>query len=337
MIQFSQYPEVDPFISKDLDLKEAGFPVSDFKEALFEEKRTHYIHRLQDAQRRLVSILERGVAGYAALPESSNDRFDYSNKFSLAVTWLDLLNNNPTWIYFYKEQPENLSTCSLGTDYVYDFYRNFIDYASRVKELARYEEYFINVFSAVYEIVNKLFNGMATRGQLFGYTDYQVIKMVDLLNNNADSLMAFGGDWRDILDGAVSLKDNFMIQYNNYIDRILISGEDMRKIIEPIVKYINIINISSGIITACWSGTQKNNKIEDIINKYNKQIVEYLEDYNLSYSGFTSQVVENLSRYIKEDRSNLEIMIIKMIKTTFIEQDIRQQLINIQTELIIPQ
>jgi hypothetical protein len=336
MIDFSQYTEHEPFTTEPLVLENVGYPIDPFQEAIFELKRNHYINFLKLKIDGLLVYLERGASGYSSLPDNSTDRTDYLNKFEIIESWISGIYDNYPPKYFYKEQPKNESANCLGTDYVYDFYRNIPNYASRLRGLYTYEEYFVEMFDDVYSVVYQIFNKIGTRGQFYGYLDNQVSIFGDAIDSYINVLESSSGNWKDILNNSEILKNNYDTSFNLFKNNIIQAASDMRLIIEPIVKYLNIINDSANLMNSSWGNISINEGIDNVLTDYFQGAVTFVDDYHISNIGLSGQITENFKTYIKDDRSNLELMIIKMVATTFQELNIRQILEQLHLEIVIP-
>jgi hypothetical protein len=334
MIDFSQYSEVAPFITPDLTTNYMKHIDNDYRELPFNDKRLLYINYLDRAVNEYLKYLERGAAGYAA-QNDTNIRNQYASVYNDTQTLIEKLEPKPSQ-YFSKAQPEDQSATCLGTDRVYDMYRNFIGISSRAQGLFMYEEYYVVVLKDVFNVAHQIFNAIGTRGQFFGYLDQQVKGICDLINLNADSLKNVSDDWTKILNTASSQLNDFLNNYDNFINNILIAGNDMRSIIKPIISFLNMLDIGGETFTATWGSVAFNEKIADIALEYGKSSAMFNGDHFVTNQGNSYQITDQMLQHMNDDRSNLEFIMTKATKIALEDADIRNILVQIHNDIIVP-
>jgi len=336
MINFSQYPEMEPFITKNLTIENPGFQISPFKESIFEDKRQHYINFLKVKTDNFLAHIERGINGYIAEDINSPEKNNYLSKYNKAIDIWNTFTNVSPYYLFLKECPEEDSGYCLGADLVYDFYRTIPEYGSKLKGLQLYEEYFSVMFQELFDVTNELFHKIGTRGQLFGYIENEIIIFCNYLDDIIELVDNGQPTWQSILNIIDNNSLDINTNYQNFLGGVRLGASDARKIIKPVVKYINIFDIANKVINTCWTSVYKDKEIDDTTALFNRVSINFDEDPYIRTVGVASQISEGIHPYIKEDQSNMELMMVKMIKTTFNELDIRNTLITIHQEIIIP-
>ena len=319
MIDFSNYPELDPFTLDDNTIDNNNNPEPEFKEAPFNLRRQHYINYLNDRENKLYQLIT--LAQTSGLDQVSRN--------------IQFILGTPSSLVFRLEQPEATSGNCLGTDQVYDFYRNILQFGSRLEGLGRYNEQFIELYEDTYNIGYQIFNKIGTRGQLYGYLDKTVIDYGNILDTFIQDLEN-SNTTNDMLNIIAANENSFINSRDTFRTNILAGASDMREIINPVVKYLNLIDISSKIIGLNWATIGPSEKIKNIFYVWNKTIYDFDGDYIPKYKAIASQINEQMLPMIKEDKSNLELIITKSIKLAFDETGITTDLIQTESEFIIP-
>jgi hypothetical protein len=325
MINFSSYAEEPDFIVNGPVLSEPYSRLPDFRETPFESKRQKYIEYLDKVTIRLESLLYNIVKNY------NPTDIETTNIFYMLDT---IRYNNPRILFQYTSDINNSAVC-LGLDYVYDFYRNLLNYASRLEGLKTYEEGFIPLFDKFYSVVDQVFNKIGTRGQLYGYTDQEIKTLGNYLESISGSIeqSATWNDARIFIDQELS---TFNQNIANFRTNILNAAVDIRSIINPVVKYLNVIKVASDVIQTNWGNYAVTEPMRDTVNKYNKSVYLYPEDFNIQNRGVTSQILEQLRPRIKSDGSNFELILTKSIKIALNKIGVSSLLAQIDSEIIIP-
>jgi len=332
MIDFTQYPEVEPFITSDLPLDYTNHIGFDYKELPFNDKRMKYIDYLDIRNNELLKYLERGASGYAA-QEDTSLKDQYQSKYEDIQELLNIFTISPS--RFFQINVEGDTANCLGTDRAYDLYRNFVNYASRIQGILTYEEYYEVVLKDVLEVLNYTFN-MDTRGQFYGYMDQQVKGFGDYLENKSTALKDCSDDWKLILDTASNFKDDLISYYNAFTNNILSASSDMNNIINPIIKFLNVVELGTKVFSTSWGSLTFNGILYDTVLKFSKYTADYEGDYFLSTGSNTYQITEQMINLMNDDRGNLEFIMSKATALSIADADIRNKLENIRNEIIIP-
>lgn len=334
MINFSQYPELAPFIVSPKDEATVPYPIAPFTEAFFETKREGYIHFIQGKTEILKSSIQRSMQGYESLESSSPLRTSLHAKYLKAKDFNTLLVYNPAHNLFYKETPKALSGNCLGADYVYDMYRKFPDFASIIKGMSTYEEYFIAMFNDIHEVLYQVFNKIGTRGQLFGYIDKQVLDYIITLNDlNTD---ISGDNFETNLNNIENVMDTYEADLLSFTTDVQNAAADMRGIIEPIVQYLSLLEQAGSILSGIWGNTFKDPIVDPVLAKYNSHACIFTDDYTIKNYGIVMQIAEAMSGFLKEDRSNFELIITNTIGTAYTTIDLHNRLVALHGVLHIP-
>jgi len=320
MINFRDYPEMDPFITQDNIISEVGRPEPEFKETPFNTRRLQYINYL--------NIKERYLNNLLTLAQSSG--LDSTSRQMQKI-----LNDTPASIFFEEGTIESLSANCLGTDMVYDFYINILQYGSKLEGLGRYNEIYVDLYENAYEVVNQIFNKIGTRGQLYGYLDNQIIIYTDFLDSFITELENATTS-ASMLSIIANRLTQFITIRNSYENNILLGAVDMRLIITPMVKYINLMNIGSKIVGLNFGTLGPNTRLKNIFYTWNKTVYNFDGDYVPKYKAIASQINEQLFAMVSADRSNQEILLTKSIKLAFDETGISADLIQTKNNMIIP-
>jgi hypothetical protein len=215
-------------------------------------------------------------------------------------------------------------------------YRNFIGISSRVQGLFMYEEYYVKVLKDVFNVSHQIFNAIGTRGQFFGYLDQQVKGICDLMNLNANALKGVANDWTQILNTASSQLNNFLNNYNAFINNILTAGNDMRSIIRPVISFLDMLDIGGETFASTWGSVAFNETIADIALEYGKSSATLNGDYFVTNQGNSFQISDQMLVHLNDDRSNLEFILTKTTKLALVDANIRNILIQIHNDIIIP-
>ncbi len=333
MINFSQYPEQAPFITPPKDEATVPYPIAPFTEAFFETKREGYIHFIQEKTEILKSSIQRSMQGYESLPSGSSLRTSLSAEYIKAKEFNEFLIDNPPYKLFYKETPKASSGNCLGADYVYDMYRNFPDFASIVKGMQTYEEYFIVMFEDIHEVLYQVFNKIGTRGQLFGYIDKQVLAYGLVLDNlNID---ISGDNFETNLNNIETALTNYKNSLLSFTTNVQNAATDMRTIIEPVVQYLSLLEQAGSILSGIWGNTFKEPTVDPVLAKYNSHACVFTDDYTIKNYGIVMQIAQGMSGFLLEDRSNFELMITKAIGTSFNQIDLHNRLVALHDDNVL--
>ena len=322
MIDFSQYPEVHPFITPVIP-SNPGRPESDFRESPFENKRLKYINHLNKSIENLRINLESGVTGYRTSGGNATH-------YNAAKVWLNELNSITDIFDVYT--PDQDSGNCLGTDQVWDLFSRLPQFSNKLLSVKRFEEYSLDMFDDVYEVLNQIFDVIGTRGQLFGYTDRQVKDFIDLIDSWAQQLDA--DNYTDILSTANILKPTFDSAYSTFKTNVKQAGVDMRSIINPVVEYIYLVEKSITSMNVAWGSLQEDQRIKDVLLSFGQNQIDYTTDIKELALG--AQISLSIRGFIDEERSNLEMMVIKMVKTTYDQIDLRNRFIAVHQSMVIP-
>jgi len=333
MIDFSQYSEVDPFTTPILDSTYSKHIDYDFKELPFNDKRKKYIDFLDKSFNKLIQYLERGAAGFASI-EDTNLKNQFRQQYEAVQNLLELFEIKPS-DYFDISMPIDQSANCLGTDRVYSMYRNFINITSIVQGLYTYEEYYEVCLKDAFHVSNQIFNKIGTRGQFYGYLDQQVKGFGDLMDNYSEQLKNSADDWKLLLDIGAGFSTNLTTQYNSFVYNITTAGQDMRQLINPIIKFLNMVELGGDIFTASWGSFSINQKLANINKEYSKNIIGF-EDYFAECGGNTYQITEQMLERLNEDKSNIEFILTKATSLSLTDYGIRTKLEQIHNEIIIP-
>ena len=334
MINFSDYQEHAPFITQDRDETDPPYPIAPFKEAIFEKKRESYIHFIQEKLEILLDSIQGDIHTYEALPDPSQSRTDLANDYLKAKEFRDMLLEEPPYALFYKETPKDQSGNCLGTDYVYDMYRTFPNFASIVKGMSTYEEYFANMFDDIHEILYQIFNKIGTRGQFYGYLDTKIsdfISTIELLNTQLTS-----DNFETSLSNMEATLNDYNTYYNLFRDDIIEASTDMRLIVEPVVIYLNLLEQAGTILSGIWGNAFGHTEIDQVLMKYNRNVLGFTSDYTLANNGIIMQILEGIKPFINDDKSNFEMMMTKAVGTSFDEISLSSRLQITHGEFHIP-
>lgn len=324
MIDFSQYPEHNTFRVPVPTLEDPGSRVPDFREAFFELRRVQYIDYIEDRTTALSELLSQVIASGTGPGGAAT---------SGAIDMLGILKTISPSVLFRVQQPKALSANCLGTDYAYDAFRDFLGISSQVEGLSRYDGTFVFVLDDVFSVLNQVFNQIGTRGQLYGYIDQEVITLcdyIDTLITNIENSTTWASALT-VINGA-----NLQLALETFRDNVVLAASDMRLLIEPVVKYLNLMLQASNALTHSWGSYALSPELQLIVNRFNVAVPEYAEDYFISDAGSISQIFEQIRTFIKDDNSNFELMVMKSSRMAFDEIDITGDLNQVASEIIIP-
>jgi len=99
--------------------------------------------------------------------------------------------------------------------------------------------------------------------------------------------------------------------------------------------YINSLTLANDINTSAWGNFNNSGETKIIYEKFGLDGIN-AEDYTISNKAISAQMTTNSTPWIKPDRSNFELMIVKAIKLTYVESNIRALLQQAHQDLIDP-
>ena len=328
MINFSDYNEENIFKVPDTAIEDAQSRLPDFRETPFNERRVHYINYLENTFNKFLARLYQIESTVGTGPSDP-----ILSDLKLIIERIKL---DPPHSYFEVEREKITSGNCLGTDYAYDFYRDLVGYGSRLEGLKTYDESYMDIFDDAYQTVNQIFNTIGTRGQFYGYLD-QEIKILGDYIEEVLLMIESESTWVGANNIIISEKSNIDLALDTFNTNVVLGASDMRLIVEPIIKYLNLIELGSNIIEINWGGYAISENLRSTINQYNRAAYGFEQDYIIQSKGITSQILEQFRPSLKPDRSNFELILTKSIKIAFTKIGVTSDLEATKTEIIIPQ
>jgi hypothetical protein len=335
MINFNNYPEIDDFKIPSKDLYDVGYPISDFKEAFFEEKRKKYIFELDKIIDELLLYIQMSISAYSS-QEDINLKLEYKIYYEKALKLLRYISGNKPSEIFFEGTPKNDSGNCLGTDKAYYLYKYASEIGSKVQTLYTYEEYYVDVFKKVVVVINKLFNGYKTRGQFYGYLDHLVNDFIVLCRGIILRLKGVSYDWKLLIKEVYNNTTNYYTAFDTLERKSIRGARYMRSIIEPIIKFYNLVEMGDTLVNNCWAAYGYNEKITNVMDIHSKNTVSFSEDYIIKNQSSSFQITKQMLHHLTKGNSNFELLISKSIKITLEDMNLRHLLEQNYGEIISP-
>jgi len=203
--------------------------------------------------------------------------------------------------YFDGFNPLSVYEVAIKLDKCLDFFKDFSSYASKVKILSSFENEYSNKINDSWLLVEQLFYKIGSTYKLFGYFD-------TLINN--------------LING--------LITESSFITDLELGINDINTIITPMIDYMYLIELGNSLQGSSWEHLNSNEIIDPNIDSYSRVIISSDIDDRYEAIGISLQVSKNLiSTSLKDDRSNIEMIMSKAFKISLNVSDVRQKLMDL--------
>jgi hypothetical protein len=97
-----------------------------------------------------------------------------------------------------------------------------------------------------------------------------------------------------------------------------------------------MLDIGGETFASTWGSVAFNETIADIALEYGKSSATLNGDYFVTNQGNSFQISDQMLVHLNDDRSNLEFILTKTTKLALVDANIRNILIQIHNDIIIP-